>query len=45
MGDNYDREEGFSIKENDMVIDIGAHIGYFTIYAAKKAKKWKNIIF
>ena len=27
----------FEIKKNDIVIDIGAHIGYFTIYAAKKA--------
>ena len=43
--DNYDREEGFSIKENDIVIDIGAHVGYFTIYAAKKAKNGKILSF
>ena len=43
--DSYDREEGFSIKENDIVIDIGAHVGYFTIYAAKKAKNGKIITF
>ena len=43
--DSYDRVEGFMIKENDTVIDIGAHIGYFTIYAAKKAKKGKVISF
>jgi len=27
----------FEIKKDDIVIDIGAHIGYFTIYAAKNA--------
>ena len=27
----------FEIKKNDIVIDIGSHIGYFTIYAAKNA--------
>ena len=43
--DNYDRKEGFSIKENDMVIDIVAHVGYFTIYAAKKAKNGKILSF
>jgi FkbM family methyltransferase len=29
--------EKFEIKKDDIVIDIGAHIGYFTIYAAKNA--------
>jgi len=29
---------GFTIKKNDIVIDIGAHIGTFTVYAAMKAK-------
>ena len=43
--DSYDREEGFTIKENDTVVDIGAHIGYFTIYAAKKANKGKILSF
>ena len=43
--DSYDREEGFTIKENDTVVDIGAHIGYFTIYAAKKATRGKILSF
>ena len=29
----------FEIKKNDIVIDIGAHIGYFTIYAANSANE------
>ena len=29
---------GFTIKKNNLVIDIGAHIGTFTVYAAKRAK-------
>jgi len=33
--------EGFELKENDTVIDIGAHIGIFTTYAAKLAKQGK----
>ena len=28
---------GFDIKPNDIIIDIGAHIGAFTVYAAKLA--------
>ena len=43
--DSYDREEGFTIKENDTVVDIGAHIGYFTIYAAKKANHGRVLSF
>jgi len=43
--DNYDRVEGFAIKEKDVIVDIGAHVGYFTIYAAKKAKRGKVISF
>ncbi len=31
----------FKIKENDTVIDIGAHIGIFSIFAAKAAKNGK----
>ncbi len=31
--------KGFEINENDTVIDIGAHIGSFSILAAKKAKR------
>lgn len=30
---------GFEIKENDIVIDIGAHIGIFSTFAAFQAKK------
>jgi FkbM family methyltransferase len=29
---------GFGIKKNFVVIDVGAHIGAFTVYAAKNAK-------
>lgn len=35
----------FSIKENDTIIDIGAHVGFFTIYAAKRASKGKVFSF
>jgi len=43
--DNYDREEGFAIKQKDVIVDIGAHVGYFTIYAAKKATRGKILSF
>ena len=43
--DSYTQEKGFDIKENDLVIDVGGHVGYFTIYAAKKAKNGKIITF
>mgnify|MGYP001168166751 FL=1 len=36
-------DEKFEIKKNNTVIDIGAHIGYFTIYAAKNA--YQGIIY
>lgn len=36
---------GFEIKGNDVVIDIGAHIGFFSIYAASKAKNGKVYAF
>jgi FkbM family methyltransferase len=43
------REEYFdhdlSIKENNSVLDIGAHIGLFTVYAAQKATKGKIYAF
>ena len=32
---------GFRIQESDIIIDIGAHIGTFTMYAAKLANKGK----
>jgi len=33
----YFPDSEFSIKNNDVVVDIGAHIGVFTVYAAKKS--------
>jgi FkbM family methyltransferase len=36
---------GFEVKEDDIVIDIGAHIGVFTIYAASKARRGKVFAF
>lgn len=32
---------GFKIKDDDIVVDIGANIGIFSIYAAKRAKRGK----
>lgn len=32
---------GFEINENDVVVDIGAHIGIFSLFAADSAKKGK----
>lgn len=34
----YERK-GFEIKPNDIVLDIGAHIGTFAVYAAQKARQ------
>jgi FkbM family methyltransferase len=42
--DSYE-QEGLKIKEEDTVLDIGAHVGYFTIYASKKANKGKVFAF
>ncbi len=36
---------GFEIKENDTVVDIGAHIGIFSIFAAKFAKNGRVFSF
>lgn len=33
--------QGFEIGQKDVVVDIGAHIGSFTLYAALKAKSGK----
>ena len=30
-------DKRFEIKSNDTIVDIGAHVGYFTILAAKNA--------
>jgi len=38
-------EDKFEIKKNDVVIDIGAHVGYFTLYAAKRAQTGMVISF
>lgn len=35
--------KNYLLKENDVVIDIGAYIGVFAVYAAKKAKNIKVI--
>lgn len=36
---------GFEIKENDIIIDIGANIGIFSIYSSLNAKKGKIYAF
>src|SRR3990167_6652949 len=41
---DYDKG-GFEIKPKDTVIDIGAQIGAFSVYAAKKASKGKVIAY
>jgi len=35
----YDQKKEFKIKKQDVVIDIGAQAGFFTMYASKKAKQ------
>ena len=37
--------KGFEIKENDVVVDIGGHIGLFSVSAAKQARKGKVYTF
>lgn len=32
-------EYPLSIRKGDIVLDLGAHIGFFTVYAAKRAKR------
>jgi len=41
----YTRTNDFFIKQDDIIIDIGAHVGFFTIYASKKAYKGKVFSF
>jgi len=36
--ENYTRFPGFSVKDDDIIVDIGAHIGVFSIFAAVRAK-------
>ena len=35
----------FKIKEKDIVVDIGAHVGYFSIYSSINAKNGKIFAF
>jgi FkbM family methyltransferase len=37
--------EEFKIKEKDIVVDIGAHVGYFSIYSSINAKNGKIFAF
>lgn len=37
--------QNFAIKKNDVIIDIGSHVGFFTIYAAKLASEGKIYAF
>ncbi|MGI0010743.1 MAG: FkbM family methyltransferase [Nitrosopumilaceae archaeon] len=37
--------KNFAIRKNDIIIDIGAHVGFFTIYAARQAPKGKIYAF
>jgi len=36
---DYEREEGCSIEEGDVVLDLGANYGFFTLYAVDKGAK------
>ena len=38
-------DKKFKIDHKDIIVDIGAHVGYFTLFAAKKATKGKVIAF
>ncbi len=39
------KEQDFSLKENDVIIDIGAQVGVFSAYAASMAKRGKVYAF
>lgn len=45
ISEQYNSEEAFRIGENDVVIDVGAHIGSFSVYAARKAAKGRVLSF
>jgi len=34
----------YNIREDDIVIDVGAHVGVFTLKAARKAKGGKSLL-
>jgi FkbM family methyltransferase len=38
-------KSGFEIKSNDIIIDVGAHIGLFTLFASQKCKDGKIYAF
>ena len=38
-------DKKFKINHKDIIVDIGAHVGYFTLFAAKKATEGKIIAF
>ncbi len=44
-GNNEYTPPNFGIRENDIVVDIGAHKGYFSVFASFKAKKGKVFAF
>lgn len=42
---NFYTPKGFEINENDLVIDVGAHIGVFSVFASQFARKGKIYAF
>ena len=38
-------KEGFEIRQDDTILDIGGHIGAFTVFAATKSTKGKVYTF
>ena len=43
--ETYEQGKEFQIKDNDIILDVGAHIGCFTLYASKKINKGKIFAF